>query len=48
VSAGSPFITEADFEIDLPDGSAVTGPEIEADLAAWLANGFPEHAPSDA
>jgi hypothetical protein len=40
--AGGPFITDADFEVDRPDGSAVTGSEIQADLAAWLVNGFPE------
>jgi hypothetical protein len=43
---GGPYITEADFEVDLPDGSAATGPEIMTDLAAWLTNGYPEHAPS--
>jgi hypothetical protein len=39
---GGPYITEADFEVDLPDGSAVTGREILANLTTWLANGFPE------
>jgi hypothetical protein len=44
--AGGPFITDADFEVDLPDGSVVTGSEIVADLVAWLTNGYPERAPS--
>jgi hypothetical protein len=42
---GGPYITEPNFEVDLPDGTAVTGPEILADLTSWLTNGYPEHAP---
>jgi hypothetical protein len=43
---GGPFITEADFEVDLPDRAALTGLEIQTDLATWLTNGYPETAPN--
>ena len=42
---GGLFITEPNFEVDLPDGTAVTGTEILTGFSTWLANGFPEHAP---
>jgi hypothetical protein len=42
---GGPYITDLNFEVDLPDGSAATGQEILNDLAAWLQYGFPEYRP---
>lgn len=41
---GGPFITDAGYTVNLPDGTAVTGQQIQNDLSNWLGNGFPEMA----
>jgi hypothetical protein len=38
-----PYITDADFSVQLPDGSSITGAQIQANMAEWLGNGYPEN-----
>jgi hypothetical protein len=43
--AGGPFITEANYQITLPDGNVLTGQQIQDNIKSWLSNGFPETLP---
>src|SRR5438132_3593373 len=38
---GGPFITDQDYKVTLPDGTTVTGQQIQDDIHDWLSNGFP-------
>jgi len=40
---GGPFITDSGFSVQLPDGTTVTGSEIQANMAEWLGSGYPEN-----
>jgi hypothetical protein len=40
---GGPFITEAGYQLLLPDGTAITGQQIQDNISSWLSNGFPEN-----
>ena len=37
-----PFITDADYQVTLRDGTSVSGAQIQQDLLDWLNAGFPE------
>lgn len=37
-----PFITDAGYTATLPDGTTISGQQIQANIQSWLANGFPE------
>lgn len=43
---GGPMITEAGYSVNLPDGSVITGAQIQTNIESWLSNGFPEFAPA--
>jgi len=37
-----PFITDSGFTVTLKDGSAISGPDIDANIVWWLTNKMPE------
>jgi hypothetical protein len=39
---GGPFITDANYQVTLSDGTTVTGAQIQQDMLNWLTNGFPQ------
>jgi hypothetical protein len=39
---GGPYITDADYSATLPDGTAISGATIAANIKSWLEGGFPE------
>jgi len=41
---GGPLITEAGYSVTLPDGTTITGAQIQSNINSWLSNGFPEIA----
>jgi hypothetical protein len=38
-------ITDAGYQVTLPDGSILTGKQIQDNISSWLLNGFPETLP---
>ena len=39
---GGPYITDAGYTATLPDGTTISGAQIQANIELWLSNGFPE------
>jgi hypothetical protein len=39
---GGPLITDPGYEVILPDGTHVSGIDIQKNINSWLMNGFPE------
>jgi hypothetical protein len=42
---GGPYITDANYQITLPDGSTLTGQQVQDNIKSWLLNGLPETLP---
>ena len=39
---GGPMITDPGYNVTLPDGSIISGIDIQKNIESWLMNGFPE------
>lgn len=39
---GGPMITEAGYQVTLPDGTSISGLDIQKNIKSWLMDGFPE------
>jgi hypothetical protein len=37
-----PYITDSDFSVQLSNGNTISGADIQANIASWLGNGYPQ------